>query len=143
MKIFLDANICLDLLDSKRTTSQHAIAWYNRYKDDQSKEFYFSGDFITTIYYILTQKRKINSKLVLNAIDKLCDDITPLFIQYDDFIGAKNDFLNSTFEDFEDLIILNSAERIMCKQFITNDKKLLKLKNYQNIKITSILSDIS
>jgi len=38
MKIFLDANICLDLLDTTRTTSKRSVKWYLENKDDQDKE---------------------------------------------------------------------------------------------------------
>ena len=62
MKIFLDANICLDLLDTTRPTSKNSIAWYMSHKDDMKNEFYFSGDFITTVYYVLTQKKENKSK---------------------------------------------------------------------------------
>ena len=64
MKIFLDANICLDFLDSSRLNSKDSISWYMKNKDNQDLEFYFSGDFITTLYYILTQKKE----KILNAI---------------------------------------------------------------------------
>jgi predicted nucleic acid-binding protein len=43
MKIFLDANICLDLLDTTRPTSQKSVHWYLSNKEYQ---FYFSTDFI-------------------------------------------------------------------------------------------------
>jgi len=38
MKIFFDANICLDLLDSKRPTSKESIEWYMHNKDNDSME---------------------------------------------------------------------------------------------------------
>lgn len=62
MNIFLDANICLDLLDTTRPTSKQSVQWYLEHKDDESINFYFSGDFITTFYYILTEKRKHDAK---------------------------------------------------------------------------------
>jgi len=36
VNIFLDANICLDLLDTKRPTSEASVAWYMEKKDDAS-----------------------------------------------------------------------------------------------------------
>ena len=38
--------------------------------------------------------------------------------------------------DFEDLIVLNSASRLDCDIFITNDKELLKLKTFKDIVVT-------
>jgi len=137
MKIFLDANICLDLLDTTRPSSKNSIKWYLSNKDNENFEFYFSGDFITTFYYILTEKRKYDAKKTLQAIDMLCNEIAPHYITHIDFKNAKVYFFNDIFEDFEDLLILHSAIRIKCNYFITNDKKLLKLSNFYNINIVS------
>ena len=138
MKIFLDANICLDLLDTTRPTSKDSVQWYLKHKDHKDIEFYFSGDFITNFYYILTQKKKHNSKDTLMAIDALSSEISPEYIVHSDFINAKNQFLENQFDDLEDLIIINSAIRIGCKKFITNDKKLLKLNQMQGMEIVSL-----
>jgi predicted nucleic acid-binding protein len=136
MQIFLDANTCLDLLDTNRPTSKKSVAWYLKNKDNESLQFYFSADFITTIYYILTEKRKVTPKNTLEAIDGLSSEITPHYLVHSDFINAKNQFLDKVCDDFEDLLILNSAKRLNCKEFITNDKKLLKLEQYLDIKIS-------
>ena len=135
MKIFLDANICLDFLDSSRLNSKDSISWYMKNKDNQDLEFYFSGDFITTFYYILTQKRKLEANIVINAINQLCQEITPLYLVHTDFLLAQKSFSEDSFDDFEDLMILQSALRVNCNIFMTNDKKLLKLTNFNNIKL--------
>jgi predicted nucleic acid-binding protein len=135
MKIFLDANICLDLLDSKRPTSKKSIEWYMQNKDDEAMEFYFSSDFITTFYYILTQKRKYNPKDVLKTIDALSFEITPFYLSHSDFVSAKESFLDGVFDDFEDLMILQSALRAGSGGFVSNDKALLKIKEFRGIEI--------
>jgi predicted nucleic acid-binding protein len=135
MKIFLDANICLDFLDSSRLNSKDSISWYMKNKDNQDLEFYFSGDFITTFYYILTQKRELETNIVINAINQLCQEITPLYLVHTDFLLAQKSFSENSFED---LMILQSALRVNCNIFMTNDKKLLRLTNFNNIKIQRI-----
>ena len=135
MKIFLDANICLDLLDTTRATSTKSVEWYLRNKDDISKEFYFSGDFITTFFYVLTQKRKVPSKETLKAIDLMSQEIIPYYITHANYLEAKENLYNNLLDDLEDLIILSSVSKLGCKLFITNDKKLLQLKSYEGIKI--------
>lgn len=137
MKIFLDANICLDFLDSSRTNSKDSISWYMKNKDNHTLEFYFSGDFITTFYYILTQKRKLESNIVINAINQLCQEIIPVYLVHTDFLLAQKSFAENSFDDFEDLMILQSASRINSDVFMTNDKKLLNLSNFNNITIKS------
>jgi len=130
MHIFLDANICLDLLDTTRPTSEASVAWYMSHKDDTSLTFYFSGDFITTFYYILTERKKIDKQKVVQAIDALSMEINPFYLNHTDFIEAKNSFNTKHFNDFEDLMILHSALRANCDTFVTNDLQLVKLKKF-------------
>ena len=138
MKVFLDANICLDLLDSTRPTSKASVAWYMEHKDDTSLEFYFSGDFITTFYYILTERRKIDKVKVVQAIDALCMEVTPFYLGHTDFIEAKNSFFDNVCDDFEDLMILHSASRAQCHTFMTNDRLLIEMKKFNSLDIQSI-----
>jgi len=135
MNIFLDANICLDLLDSKRPTSKASIAWYMEHKDNELLQFYFSSDFITTFYYILAERRKYDASKVIASIEALSLEIFPHYLSHADFIHAKRDFFEGKFKDFEDLMILNSAIRGECTRFITNDTMLLELTMFHGMKI--------
>ncbi|SFV60378.1 hypothetical protein MNB_SM-7-747 [hydrothermal vent metagenome] len=137
MKIMLDANVCLDLLDTKRPTSQKSVKWYLSCKDNEEDLFYFSADFIMTFYYILTEKRKHDPKMTLNTIDALSEEIAPLYLTHGDYIHAKELFLDDFFEDFEDLLLLCSASRAGITHLITNDKKLLQLERFESIKIVA------
>ncbi len=139
MRVFLDANICLDMLDRSRPHAATSIDFYMKYKDLEEIEFYFSGDFLTTFYYILTEKRKIDKKDVVNAIEVLSFEIPPVYLVHNDFIMSKGKFYNNEFDDFEDLMILQSAQRIDTDVFITSDKKLLILKKFGSIRILSPL----
>ena len=138
MKVFLDANICLDLLDSTRPTAKATVDWYMKNKDDTSLEFYFSGDFITTFYYILTERRKINKVKVVQAIDALCMEINPFYLSHTDFIEAKNSFFANVCDDFEDLMVLHSVLRAECGIFMTNDSLLVKMKRFDSLDIQSV-----
>lgn len=139
MNIFLDANICLDLLDSKRATSLDSIAWYMEHKDDISIKFYFSSDFSTTFYYVLTEKRKYNASEVIATIEALSIEITPFYLAHHDFVNAKNDFSDELFSDFEDLMVLNSAVRCGCDVFVSNDKKLLELGEFKGMNVRGVI----
>ncbi|CAA6814847.1 MAG: Unknown protein [uncultured Sulfurovum sp.] len=138
MNIFLDANICLDLLDTKRPTSEASVAWYMEKKDDVSLNFFFSSDFITTFYYILTEKRKYDEAKVIASIDALSFEITPFYLAHSDFVNAKSDFFSESFKDFEDLMIVNSAVRAECDMFMTNDKALLELGVFKGMKLVKV-----
>ncbi|CAH9016991.1 type II toxin-antitoxin system VapC family toxin [Candidatus Nitrosacidococcus sp. I8] len=135
MKIFLDTNICLDLLDNSRQNAPSSIKWYMENKNEDTLDFYFSGDFITTFYYVLTQKKKIKSALVIEAINQLCKEVIPIYLVHSDFLIAQQYFFKHRFDDLEDLIILHSAIRESCSKFMTNDKKLLNLKKLASVEI--------
>ncbi len=138
MKYFLDANICLDLLDRTRPTSGNAVAWYMEHKDDEDMEFIFSGDFITTIFYILNQRRKIPADEVVAAIDALCEEINPCYIEHSDYLHAKAAFHKGLSGDFEDLMILASAKRAGCDMFLTNDTEILSVGMFEGMRIEKI-----
>jgi len=133
--IFLDANICLDLLDSTRGNAKDTIEWYLQNLDNKEYLFYFSADFITTFYYILSERKKIENQKVVSAIESLSKEIKPIFITKQDYLNAIDDFNNNKFNDFEDLIILNSALNSNCNIFVTNDANLLKLKKFNKLDI--------
>ena len=137
MNIFLDANICLDLLDSKRPTSKASIEWYLAHKDDEEINFYFSSDFITTFYYVLVERRKYDASEIIVAIEALSLEVIPHYLAHSDFINAKSDFFNKEFSDFEDLMVLNSAIRGKCELFMTNDRGLLELGDFKGMTIQS------
>ncbi len=136
IRIFLDANICLDLLDTTRATSTASVEWYMQHKDNEMIEFYLSGDFITSFYYILTERRKISSQVVVQAIDALTQEINPIYLNHSDFTFGKSSFFDGDFNDFEDLLVLYSAVRSSCEQFLTNDKSLLRLSQFKDLKIS-------
>ncbi|HIP61744.1 MAG TPA: hypothetical protein EYG98_04235 [Sulfurovum sp.] len=136
MRILLDANICLDLLDTTRATSAASVEWYMKHKDNEMIEFYLSGDFITSFYYILAERRKLPSQIVVQAIDALTQEISPLYLSHSDFIFAKSSFFDGEFDDFDDLLILHSAIRGNCEQLLTNNKSLLRLSSFKDLNIS-------
>ena len=138
MNIFLDANICLDLLDTTRPTSADSVSWYMKHKDDSALNFFFPGDFITTFYYVLSERRKIDKQKIIAAIDALSFEIQPFYINHNDFLQAKDTFGNHKLEDFEDLLILHSALRCGCDSFLTNDTQLLTLKSFESMRIEGV-----
>ncbi len=138
MTYFLDANICLDLLDTKRKTASGSVQWYMKQKDDLANLFYFSADFITTFYYILTEKKKFAPADVIAAVDALSLEIPPFYLAHSDFVLAKNSFFDEMFDDFEDLMILESAIRAESDYFVTNDKQLLALDEYKSMSIVTV-----
>ncbi|NKQ40938.1 MAG: type II toxin-antitoxin system VapC family toxin [Sulfurovum sp.] len=109
-----------------------------KHKDDSALSFYFSGDFITTFYYVLSERRKIDKQKVVTAIDALCFEIEPFYINHNDFLEAKDAFVNHKLDDFEDLLILHSAVRCGCDSFLTSDIEILALKSFETMQIEGV-----
>ena len=77
---------------------------------------------------------------MIATIEALSLEITPFYLSHSGFINAKSDFVDGVFDDFEDLMILNSAVRCGCERFVTNGKRLLKIKDFKEIKISGVKS---
>jgi len=138
MILFLDTNICLDLLDTSRPTSSKTVDWYLVHKDDTTITFHFTADAITTMYYILTERRRIDPLRVVEAIDALSTEITPFYLKQSDFIMAKNSYYEKRLDDFEDLMVLHSAVRAGSTTFVTHDTKVGNLGRFETMTIENI-----
>ena len=138
MTLFLDTNICLDLLDTSRPTSSQTVDWYLSHKDDTTITFHFTADAITTIYYILTERRRVDPPRVVEAIDALSAEIIPYYLTSSDFIMAKQSYYEKRLDDFEDLMILHSAVRAGSTTFVTNDTTIGNLGQFETMRIETI-----
>ncbi|MEA3418764.1 MAG: hypothetical protein U9Q90_05130 [Campylobacterota bacterium] len=74
---------------------------------------------------------------VIAAVDALSLEILPFYLTHSDFVLAKNSFYDGVFDDFEDLMILESAVRAKSDYFVTNDKQLLSLDEYKTMGIVA------
>ncbi len=138
MTLFLDTNICLDLLDTSRPTSYQTVDWYLSHKDDTTITFHFTADAITTIYYILTERRRVDPLRVVEAIDALSAEIIPYYLTSSDFIMAKQSYYEKRLDDFEDLMVLHSAVRAGSTTFVTNDTTIGNLGQFETMRIETI-----
>jgi len=120
-KVFVDANIIIDLIDDDRKYHLQTIKVFE-YFIDKNIELYTSCVFVTTIYYIINKcaKTKINS---LTEIEKINEIFTVIPFDNQD-IEKTVDIMrqNSSFKDFEDTLQYHLAKKIGCEVIITNDK---------------------
>ena len=121
-KIFLDANILIDISDSSRPTHLESSKLFEYMLDNIMKyELYTSCDLLTTIYYVLN--RKLDSKTVLAKI-KLMNEILTV-IEFGNHEISEAIYLmenNENFSDLEDTIQFVMARKEKCDYIISNDK---------------------
>ncbi len=137
MNFLLDTNICLDLLDTSRHRADEAVMWYKQAIEDAKNRFFFFGDAITTIFYILVERKKVDAHLVVYALRKMMEEIEPLYLSHSDTVAAFNLFEEGLIHDLEDLFLLQTAKRRGVDVVVTRDEALLALQTYENIRIFS------
>jgi len=137
MNFLLDTNISLDLLDRTRDNASDTVQWYLDAKEDPHNRFFLFSDAITTMFYILTERKKIDKQMVVHAMQKMMEEIEPLFFDAHDTRYAFFLFNEKVFDDLEDLLMLQTAHRHSVDVLVTQDRKLLRLKNFESIKILS------
>ncbi|GAB6072787.1 type II toxin-antitoxin system VapC family toxin [Venenivibrio stagnispumantis] len=130
-KVFVDANVIIDMFDKNRENCIVANMIMN-YCVDKDLELYTSCDLVTTVYYILSKKGK---KKALEDI-KAASDIFEL-------IPFANEDLNKAiylmekdqrFKDLEDTLQYVLAKKEGCDLILTNDKEFYS----PDIKVVSI-----
>ncbi len=119
-KVFVDANVILDLFIPDRPFSEYSILAIDRLIEKKT-ELFTSCDLITTVYYVLTKADKdkaLKSIEVANEIFKLIP------FSNDEIIEAINLMKNNVnFKDLEDTVQYVLAKREDCDLILTNDQQ--------------------
>ena len=119
-KVFVDANVILDLFIPDRSFSEYSILAIDRLIEKKT-ELFTSCDLITTVYYVLTKADKdkaLKSIEVANEIFKLIP------FSNDEIIEAINLMKNNVnFKDLEDTVQYVLAKREDCDLILTNDQQ--------------------
>ncbi len=121
IKLFIDANIFVDVTDSSRKSSSSSIAFMDSMFDNMDRyKLYTSCDLITTIYYI-TRKNLDNSGALqqIKRISKFISIIEFGNKEVDDAIELME--RNPKYKDLEDTIQYVMARKEKCDYIITND----------------------
>ncbi len=122
-KIFLDANILIDILDNGRATSKESAEVFEVLVRGIDKfSLFTSCDLLTTVYYFTI--KPLGQDLALKKIKKLNRIIK--VIEFGNIEVAEAIELmerNEKYTDLEDTIQYVMARKEKCDYIITNDKK--------------------
>ena len=119
-RVFLDANIILDMYDEKRpfhVESSEAISMLLQQKD---VDIFTSCDIITTLYYVLSKKGKMDALDSILDINELCTVIE--FGNREIEESCRFMKSNKNFTDLEDTIQYIMAKKASCDLILSNDK---------------------
>ena len=119
-RVFLDANIILDVYDDKRpfhVESSEAISMLLQQKD---VDIFTSCDIITTLYYVLSKKGKMDALDSILDINELCTVIEFGNREIEESCRLLKS--NKNFTDLEDTIRYIMAKKASCDLILSNDK---------------------
>jgi len=121
-KVFLDANVFIDINDEKRDPDKLALKIVDYLVSKEIKVF-TSCDLITTIYYILSKKDRIEALNQIDQLNQFCK-----IIEFSNFEVNQTCTLmkvNPKFKDLEDTIQYILAKKEDCDLIISNDKEFV------------------
>ena len=121
-KVFLDANVFIDLFDEQRDKDKNALKVFH-YLTQSEIDIYTSCDLVTTIYYILS---KTSKKLALDNIENISKICTIIDFGNQEMVETcKLMKENKKFKDLEDTVQYILALKENCDLIISNDKNFV------------------
>lgn len=120
MKVFLDANIILDLIDLDRGNFKKTKEQIENYILQQDK-LYTSCDIFTTVYYVAS--RKIDFEMIVSELEKILTFVDIIAIDIDIINNALLIAKDENHKDLEDILQYLCAKTEDCDLILTNDKR--------------------
>jgi len=119
-RIFLDANIILDMYDENRRFHKESSEVIFNLLQKKSVELFTSCDIITTLYYILSKAGVAEALESILDTNELCTVIE--FGNREIEQSCKLMQENKLFKDLEDTIQYVMAKKANCDLILSNDK---------------------
>jgi predicted nucleic acid-binding protein len=119
-KVFLDANIIVDVYDNKRPSSKESKQVIAKLLDDESVQIYTSCDIITTLYYVLSKHNREKTLDIIIEVNEWCNVIEFGNKEIRECCTLmKND---TKYRDLEDTIQYIIAKKVSADLILSNDK---------------------
>lgn len=122
-KVFFDANVILDMIDSDRGNVEtvRKLVYYALIKD---MTLYTSCDILSNVYYVA--RKKLEKSILVEEMLRIMEIFD--IVAIDKEMAKKALLINkeSLSFDFEDLLQRECAVASECDLIITNDKKFVK-----------------
>ena len=119
-KVFLDANILVDVYDLNRPFSLYSQKALTTLLQDKEVKLFTSCDIITTIYYLRARDNKVEALDNIIQISEFCH-----IIEFGNIEVTKSCRLmkqNSKFVDLENTIQYVMAKKIKANLILSNDR---------------------
>jgi predicted nucleic acid-binding protein len=128
IKLFLDTNIFIDLIDKTRINHEYAVALFVSTINSRT-EIFCSESIITTTYYILQKS------FTASTLQKILIEILVAVTVLPCTNGIVETAINTNSVDLEDVILYQIALQNNMDYFVTNDKQALKKLQKGNLEV--------
>jgi len=122
-RVFLDANVILDLYDQNRPFHKESAKAIYALLQDINIDIFTSCDIITTLYYVLSKKDKPKALDYILDLNDICS-----IVEFGNDEVLKSCRLmrqNKKFIDLEDTIQYVMAKKVDASLILTNDKSFV------------------
>ena len=121
-KVFVDANIILDIFDGQRPSHPTSLKVYH-YMLESKWMLFSSCDIITTVYYVDSKKNKRQTIEKIEDINKILKIID--FSNKEIAQTCKLMKEDESYKDLEDTLQYVLAQKENCDMIISNDKRFV------------------
>jgi len=122
-KIFLDANIIVDVYDNKRLFSKESKQVISNLLNDEEIQLYTSCDIITTLYYVLSKHDKEKTLDIIIDVNEWCNVIEFGNKEIRECCTLMKN--NTKYKDLEDTIQYIMAKKVSADLILSNDKNFV------------------
>ncbi len=119
MRVFLDANVILDLIDIDRNRSFSTKEHLKKLLL-QGDELFTSCDIFTTVYYVAS--KKVDHETLIEELEKLFTFVSVLPIDFDMVTEALRLGKQTGQKDLEDILQYLCAKKNRCTLILTHDR---------------------
>ena len=122
-KIFIDANVILDLFEPGRAFHEVSVEVMRILSMDEETELFISSDMVSNIFYILQNHYKYGFEKTLITIENITRMMRIHSITHEHIERSIEICKKGEFKDFEDALQNVCALKEGCMLIITNNKK--------------------
>jgi predicted nucleic acid-binding protein len=118
-KVFIDANIWVDLFDKTRPMSVQSRKAITSLLERDGVELFTSCDIITTLYYLLSKKGKDSALQAIEYVNGICTVVE--FGNKEVEESCRLMMENDAFDDLEDTLQYVMARKVGADLILSND----------------------
>ena len=119
-KVFVDANIFLDLFDTTRPMSDSSVRVLEGLADSETTTLFTSCDLVTTVYYLGRKIIGTRAQEALATLEQICEILPFGNCELRETLSMMRE--DRGFTDLEDALQYRLAKKADCELILSNDR---------------------